>query len=137
VELLPLTLIGWVCTLGSALALAAGAFLIVSAHLSGEAVRRELARRVVEDAALFGLWLLGLAGGIGLLADRAWARPVLELFCAALTALVLIVSVRRLAAAPPPRAALAMQSAFFALPIVAFCVAAIATLRSDAARALG
>ena len=45
---------------------------------------------MLDDSLLFGIWILGLAGGIGVLLDKAWSRPVLELFCWVLMVLLLL-----------------------------------------------
>ena len=82
-ELLSLDLIGWLYALLCGAAMFIGAWLILAVHLRGD--RAALAARVVEDTILFGIWTLGLAGGIGVLLGRAWSRPVLELFCCAKT----------------------------------------------------
>jgi hypothetical protein len=134
VELLPLPLVGWLFTAVSGAALAAGAWIVIAMHLAGEAPRKQLAARVLDDSILFGIWILGLAGGIGVLLEKAWSRPVLELFCWALAVLLVLVCWQRLRAAPPPRAGLALSLALFLLPVIALCVATILTLRSETAQ---
>jgi hypothetical protein len=130
VTLLPLAVIGWTYTVVCAAALALGAWLVIGLHYSGEQARSQLAARVMEDAVLFGIWVLGLAGGIGLLLEKSWSRPALELFSWVLIVLVLLTAWTRLRAAPPPRGTLALSLALFAVPVIAFCGAAIVTLRS-------
>ena len=76
-ELLPLELIGWLYSVGAGIALAFGAWLIMGLHFSGVDARRQLASRVLDDSLLFGIWILGLAGGIGVLQGKSWSRPVL------------------------------------------------------------
>jgi hypothetical protein len=132
-DLLNLSLIGWLFSIGSGLALVLGGWLIAVIHLRDEAARKELAARVLDDTALFGVWILGLAGGIGVLLDKSWSRPVLELFCWVLMVLVTLSAVNRWRAAPRPRGMLAVSLALFVLPIAAFCVAAILTLRGETA----
>lgn len=134
-DLLPLPLIGWVFTLGSGAALLLGGWMIVGIHRSGPDARRQLAARVLDDTLLFGIWILGLAGGIGVLLRKAWASMVLELFCWTLMVLVLLSAWNRLRAAPPPRGTLVVSLVLFAVPIIVICVATVLTLRSDAARA--
>ena len=138
-DALSLPLIGWVYSIGCGFALALGAWLIVGLHLrGGEPARRQLASRVVDDTVLFGIWILGLAGGVGVLLGKDWSRWVLELFCWVLMALVAFSVFNRWRAAPKPRGLLGVSLAVFALPVVAFCAATILTLRGDAAvRALG
>jgi len=75
---LPLPVIGWLYTIVSAAALLLGAYLVAALHLQGEAVRGQLAQRTLEDALLFSIWLLGLAGGIGVLLLEPWGRVLLE-----------------------------------------------------------
>lgn len=129
--LLPLELIGWLFTIICGAALAIGAWLVVAVHLRG--ARGELAARVLDDSLLFGIWILGLAGGIGVLLGKGWSRPVLELFCWALMALVALSAWSRYRAAPPPRAMLGLSLALFMIPVVALCGATILTLRGETA----
>jgi hypothetical protein len=133
VELLPLPLVGWLYTLVSAAALAVGAWIVIGVHLAGEDARKRLAARVLDDSLLFGIWILGLAGGVGVLLGKGWSRPVLELFCWALAVLLLLVCWQRLRASPPPRAGLALSLALFLVPVIALCAATILTLRSETA----
>ena len=132
-ELLPLGLIGWLYSVGAGLALLLGAWLIIGIHLREAEARRQLAARVLDDALLFGIWTLGLAGGVGVLLGKAWSRPVLELFCWTLMILVVLSAWSRFRAAPPPRTTLALSLALFVLPTIALCAATILTLRSDSA----
>ena len=129
-ELLSLPAIGWLYTVLSAAALAFGAWLVVGVHYSGEAARQQLAARVIEDAVLFGIWMLGLAGGIGVLLGKSWSGAVLELFCWVLIVLVMLTAVSRFRAAPEPRAMLGLSLALFVLPVLALCAATIYTLRA-------
>ncbi len=132
-DLLNLSLIGWLFSIGAGLALAFGMWLIVGIHLRDEAARKELAAWVLDDSLLFGIWILGLAGGIGVLLDKSWSRPVLELFCWALMGLLSLSAWGRWRAAAPPRAMLALSLAMFVLPVIAVCVATIFTLRGETA----
>lgn len=125
---LPLPLIGWLFALGSGAALLLGAWLVIGVHFSGE-----MARRAFEDAMLFGIWILGFAGGVGVLLEKSWSRGVLELFCVVLMVLAGLTAWSRFRAAPPPRGALAVSLALFLAPLVAVCVATILTLRSETA----
>ncbi|HTO49869.1 MAG TPA: hypothetical protein VML91_19705 [Burkholderiales bacterium] len=139
---LPLPVIGWLFTVASVLALAIGALLIVTMHRSGELYRRYLANTVWNDMALFGIWILGLVGGIGVLRLRPWGRDVLELFCWTLIALTLLSAAQRLYAYKrQPRDEHvnwvgALSGVLVVLiPVIAVCAAALVTLRGDAARA--
>ena len=136
---LPLPIIGWLYTIVSSTALLLGAYIVAGVHLQGEAARRQLLARVVEDAVLFGIWILGLAGGIGVLQRQPWSRPVLELFCWVLTALTLFSAFTRLRApGAARRGTLALSIALFVLPVLAICGATIYTLRGEeATRVLG
>jgi len=132
--ILSLALVGWIYAIGCGLALVLGAWLVVSLHMKGgEGARRQLASRVLDDTVLFGIWILGLAGGVGVLQGKDWSRWVLELFCWVLAALVVFSVISRWRAAPKPRGLLGFSLAVFALPIIAFCAATILTLRSEAA----
>jgi hypothetical protein len=132
-DLLNLSLIGWLFSIASGLALVLGGWLIVVIHMRVETARKELAARVVDDMMLFAVWILGLAGGIGVLLDKSWSRPVLELFCWVLMILVSLSAFSRWRAAPPPRGLLALSLVLFVVPIGAVCVATIITLRGDTA----
>jgi len=133
VELLPLALIGWLYTLVSGAALAIGAWLVAGVHLGGAEARRQLAARTLDDTMLFGIWILGLAGGIGVLLGKGWSRPVLELFCWALMVLLALSAWSRLRAATSPRTTLALSLALFLIPVFVLCAATILTLRSEGA----
>jgi hypothetical protein len=126
---LPLQLIGWMYTLVCAIALLFGAWLVIGVHFSGHDARKQLASRVLDDAVLFGIWILGLAGGIGTLLGKSWSSLVLEFFCWVLMVLVMMTSVTRFRAAEPPRIALGLSLALFVVPVLAFCGATIYTLR--------
>ena len=82
---------------------------------------------------LFGIWILGLAGGTGVLLGKSWSRGVLELFCVVLTVLASLTAWQRYRATPPPRGTLAISLALFLVPLVAVCIATILTLRSETA----
>ncbi|MBI3376504.1 MAG: hypothetical protein HY017_32720 [Betaproteobacteria bacterium] len=129
-ELLPLAVIGWLYAAGCVLALALGAWLVIGAHLAGEDTRRQLAAHVLDDAALFGIWLMGLAGGVGLLLEKSWSHLLLELFCWVLMVLAAITAYTHWRAAPPPRGKLALSLVLFFVPLAAVCAATILTLRS-------
>lgn len=133
---LPLPVIGWVFTIACAAALLLGAWMIIGIHRSSPAARGQLAARVLDDTILFGIWIVGLAGGIGVLIRKSWAPMVLELFCWTLTVLVVLSVWNRLRASAPPRTLLIVSIVLFAAPIIVMCAATVLTLRSDAARAL-
>jgi hypothetical protein len=138
---LPLPFIGWFFTVASLAALGLGAVLIMSLHKAGELERRFLSKSVWNDAALFGIWVLGLAGGLGVIALKPWARHILEFFCWTLIVLVVLSAATRLYALKRQRAAEAtgwvpaIAGLFVVVvPIVAICAATIVTLRSEAVR---
>lgn len=130
-ELLSLDLIGWLYALLCGGAILLGAWIIVAVHLRGD--RGALAARVVEDTILFGIWTLGLAGGIGVLLGRGWSRPVLELFCWVFSVLLLMNAWSRWRAAPRPRQGFTLSLVLFVVPVLAFTGATILTLRSETA----
>jgi hypothetical protein len=132
-NLLDLDVIGWLFSIGSGIALALGLWVIAFMHYGGVGARKPLLKRVLEDALLFGIWSLGLGGGIGVLLGKAWSRPALELFCWTLMVLLLLSCWSRLRTAPPPRAMLGLSMLLFVLPVAAVCIATILTLRSETA----
>ncbi len=138
---LPLPFIGWFFTLASVLALGLGAVLVMSLHKAGELERRVLSKTAWNDVALFGIWFLGLAGGIGVIGLKPWGRHILEFFCWTLIVLVALSAATRLYAlkrrrTPEPVGWLPAAAGLFVvvLPIVAICAATIVTLRSEAVR---
>ena len=140
-DLLPLPFIGWFFSIAAVIALAAGAMLIMAMHRAGELERRMLERNAWNDAALFAIWIVGLAGGVGVLGLQPWGRHILEFFCWTLIALTVLSAISRLRLAlraTPERSQRTLAIAgitLVLLPIVAICGATIATLRSDATRA--
>ena len=140
-EPLPLPLVGWVFTLLSAGALVLGGLIILAMHRAGELQRRFLAASAWNDMALFAIWILGLAGGIGVLQGRPWGRDLLEFFCWTLIALVLLSAATRLYAARRQSATEQVNwvgaiagITLVAMPLIVLSAAAIVTLRSDAVR---
>jgi hypothetical protein len=126
---LPLPLVGWMYTVVCAVALLLGAWLIIGVHFSGDEARKQLATRVIDDAVLFGIWILGLAGGVGVVLGKSWSTLVLEFFCWVLIVLVSMTAVSRFRAAPPPRIMLGLSLLLFVIPVLAFCGVSIYTLR--------
>jgi len=131
-DLLSLEVIGWFFSVASGIALALGV-LIIGLYYGREGTRGQSGKRILEDALLFLIWLLGLAGGVGVLLGRAWSRPVLELFCWTLMGLLVMTCWSRVRAAPPPHGMRVVQLALFVLPVLAVCIATILTLRSETA----
>jgi hypothetical protein len=133
---LPLAFIGWFFTLFSAAALVLGAVLVIA--LARAAERDYLTFGFWNDAMLAGIWILGLAGGVGVIRLEAWGRYLLELFCWALIVLILLSTASRLYALSRPRegeppvnwvGAIA-GATLIVIPIVAVCAATIVTLRA-------
>lgn len=142
-EPLPLVVIGWLFTGLSVFALALGALTIITMHRSGETARQMLARTALNDLLLFGIWILGLAGGIGVLRLENWGRHLLEYFCWVLIPLVIVSGATRFLAV---RRQVEAEGATFewlpalagvllvALPLVALAGVSIYTLRSEVAQ---
>ena len=136
-----LVFIGWFFTLTSAGALALGAALILMLARAGDLERRYLGYSIWNDLVLAAIWVLGLAGGIGVLRLQPWGRYFLELFCWALIVLLLLSAASRLYAlrqpdpqAPPANWLGAIASVTLILiPVLAICAATIVTLRSPEA----
>lgn len=135
---LPLAFIGWFFTLTSAAALVLGAALIAMLVRGGDLSRRYLSYSYLNDLVLAAVWVLGLAGGIGVLRLQPWGRYVLELFCWALMVLLILSTASRLYAlkqpgtdAPPVNWLGAVAGvALILIPVIAICAATIVTLRS-------
>ncbi len=139
---LPLPAVGWLFTILSVAALVVGALLILAMHRAGELQRRFLVASAWNDMALFAIWILGLAGGIGVLRLRPWGRDLLEFFCWTLIALALMSAAQRLYALRqlPPGERVSWVGAIAGvlvvlIPVIVLCAATLVTLRSDVARA--
>jgi O-antigen/teichoic acid export membrane protein len=140
-DLLPLSFIGWFFTLAAVLALGVGALIVIAFHRAGETERNLLAQTAWNDAALFAIWILALAGGIGVLQLKPWGRHILEFFCWTLIALTCLSVTTRLYAMKREEGSINWVSAIAGalvvlIPVIALCGATIATLRSDAIREL-
>lgn len=130
-----LLFIGWFYTILSVLALGAGVFII-------KALRRQGHRRLgLLDSLLFGVWVLGLAGGMGILLRSHWGLQALEYFCWALIVLMALSMAQRLGDLRRSAreryvnwiGALAGML-MVALPVFFLCYMTISALRSDATR---
>ena len=142
-EPLPLALVGWLFTGLSIVALGVGALTIIAIHRAGEQERQVLAKTALNDVLLFGIWLLGLAGGIGVLRLEPWGRNLLEFFCWVLVPLVAFSGLTRLMALRREAAARDENIAWLpaiagvmviAMPLIVLAAATIYTLRSEAAQ---
>jgi hypothetical protein len=141
---LPLAFIGWFFTLTSAGALVLGAMLILMLARGGDLPRRYLSYSYVNDMVLAAIWVLGLAGGIGVIRLQPWGRYLLELFCWALIVLLLLSSASRFYALkreneqgqPVNWLGAISGVTLILIPVLAICAATIVTLRSpDAMKA--
>jgi hypothetical protein len=138
---LPLAFIGWFFTLASAGALALSALLIAMLVKAGGVHLRYLSYSFWNDLVLGAIWVLGLAGGIGVLRLQPWGRHLLELFCWALIVLAPLSVATRLYALRQPQADSQPVNWFGAIagvtlvliPILVICGVTIATLRSPEA----
>lgn len=142
-EPLPLALVGWLYTGLSLVALGLGALTIIAMHRSGERERLLLARTALNDALLFGIWILGLAAGVGVLRMASWARGLMEFFCWVLIPLVIVSALNRLLVAKREHEAAGERMPWvpaiagilvIAAPLVALSAATIHTMRSEAAQ---
>ncbi len=108
---------------------------------AGDLERRYLSYSVWNDLVLAAIWVLGLAGGIGVIRLQPWGRHLLELFCWALIVLLLLSAVSRLYAlrqpdpGQPPVNWLGVIGGItlILIPVLAICAATIVTLRSPEA----
>jgi len=109
---------------------------------AGDLQRRYLSYSIWNDLVLAAIWVLGLAGGIGVIRLQPWGRYLLELFCWALIVLLPLSAASRLYALrqqPDPGrprvnwlGAIA-SIALILIPVLAICAATIVTLRSPEA----
>ncbi len=144
VPTLPLAFIGWFFAIASFAALALGTLLLYQLFRSGKIPPEYLQSRIIGDAALLLVWLIGLVSAFGLLNGFSWGRTGVEYFCWVLIALTLLSSGTRLTSyrqhpqgegLTPRGWVVAVAGVMLvALPLVALCGVAIATLRSDEVR---
>jgi hypothetical protein len=141
---LPLPFIGWIFLVLSVLAILAGSWVIIALHRAGDLEKRILSNTVFGDMLLFGIWILGLVGSIGLLLGKAWAALPLQFFCVVLIPLTLISTANRLVALKRETEGQVnwfnaiSGAAVVVIPVVLICAAAVLTLRNPAAlQALG
>jgi len=135
---LSLAFIGWFFTLTSVGALVFGGLLVLMLVRAGDLERRYLSYSIWNDLLLAAIWVLGLAGGIGVIRLQPWGRYLLELFCWALIVLLLLSAASRFYALkrpdpgqPPVNWYGAIAGATLILiPVLAICAATIVTLRS-------
>jgi len=133
-----LTFIGWFFTLIAAGALVLGAALIVILANAGDLQRRYLGYSIWNDLVLAAIWVLGFAGGIGVLRLEPWGRYLTELFCWALIVLVLLSAATRFYAlkqeategAPVNWLGAIVGVTLILILVLAICAVTIVTLRS-------
>jgi len=138
---LSLAFIGWFFTLASVGALVFGGLLVVMLVRAGDLERRYLSYSVWNDLMLAAIWVLGLAGGTGVIRLQPWGRYLLELFCWALIVLLPLSAASRLYALrephpeqPPVNWLGAIGGiTLILIPVLAICAATIVTLRSPEA----
>src|SRR2546428_13673811 len=138
---LSLAFIGWFFTLICAGARALGAVLIAIMPRAGHLERRYLSNSIWNALLLAAIWVLGLAGGIGVIRLQPWGRYLLELFCWALIVLLPLSAASRLYALrqpdqgqPPVNWLGAIGGiTLILIPLIAICAATIVTLRSPEA----
>jgi len=138
---LSIAFIGWFFTLASAGALALGAALIWMLATAGDLQRRYLSYSIWNDLLLAAIWVLGLAGGVGVIRLQPWGRYLLELFCWALIVLLFLSAASRLYALKRPAPGQPQVNwlgaiggvTLILIPVLAICAATIVTLRSTEA----
>ena len=138
---LPIPFIGWFYAIVCGVVVATGAGIFAFLYASGRLRIRYDNYSVWNDVLLLALWVIGLAGGVGVIETREWSRWVLGLFCWALIALTLLSSGTRLYQLMKLGDQVSMREFVvatisvlcMAVPIVVFCAATIITLRGSAA----
>ncbi len=131
-----LLFIGWFYTILSVLALGAGIYIVKTLRKQGKQPLGLL------DSLLFGVWFLGLAGGMGILLRAVWGLQALEYFCWALIVLTCVSIAKRFREIKRQSRErhinwLGALSGLLvvSIPIVFLCYATISALRNDATRA--
>ncbi len=138
---LPIPFIGWFYAIVCGVVVATGAGIFALLYTSGRLRIRYDNYSVWNDVLLLALWVIGLAGGVGVIETREWSRWVLGLFCWALIAPTLLSSGPRLYQLMKLGDQVSMREFVvatisvlcMAVPIVVFCAATIITLRGSAA----
>lgn len=130
-----LTFIGWFYTIIGLLALVAGLLIVKTLRAQGS-------KMSILDSLLFGVWFLGLAGGMGILLRSEWGFQALETFCWALIVLVAVSLVKRFREArqlartvPVNWLGVLTGLLVVAVPFWFLCYMTLSVLRDESARA--
>lgn len=129
-------IIGWFFLIASIIVLGLGAVFVMALTRANENARKQLANNVLNEIVIFGIWIAGLAGSVGVLQAQTWGRVILLYFCIVLIVLCLLVAFQRgyTAWKAGERQSL-MGIAIFLAPILIACGAAIVELRGAEADA--
>lgn len=127
-------IIGWSFLAITLIGLLVGAYLVAMLSRADEDARKHLARNAWTEMVMFGIWIAGFAGSIGVLMGRLWGRGLLELFCWVLIILCVLTGAQKSLHAwrTNQRPAL-LGIALFIAPVLIACGAAIFELRAEAA----
>lgn len=127
-------IVGWLFLVVTAIGLVIGAYLVAMLSRSEEDIRKHLANNAWTEMVVFGVWIAGFAGSIGVLLGKPWGRAMLELFCWVMIILCVLTAGQKslLAWRTHQRPAL-IGIALFVVPILLACGAAIIELRAQTA----
>jgi hypothetical protein len=141
-EALSLEFIGWFYTIACALAIAAGAVILLFLQVGNQLATRYKNYSIWNDIMLMVIWAIGLGGGIGVLDRSAWGQFLLQLFCWMLIALVSTSGATRLYTLRKLGSGITRQDwlnsvigvVLVVVPIILFCLGTILSLRTEQAR---
>ncbi len=129
-------IVGWFFLLASIVVLGLGVIFIIALMRASELERRHLVNNAINEIVIFGIWIAGFAGSIGVLQARPWGRWMLQYFCIVLIALCCLTAFQKgyTAWKAGERSAL-LGIAIFLIPIVLASIGAIYELHGEAAAA--
>lgn len=127
-------IIGWLFLVVTTIGLLIGAYVVAMLSRADDDIRKHLANNAWTEMVVFGVWIAGFAGSIGVLLGKPWGRAMLELFCWVMIILCLLTGAQKslLAWRTHQRPAL-IGIALFIVPILLACGAAIVELRDASA----
>ncbi len=126
-------IIGWLFLVATGIGLLAGAYMVAMMSRAEEDIRKHLARNAWTEMVMFGIWVAGFAGSVGVLMGRGWGRGLLELFCWVMIILCVLTGGQKALHAWRVHRPALIGIALFVLPIMLACGAAIVELRAEAA----
>ncbi len=146
-DIAPISLkfLGWFFMLVSGAVLMLGLTLVRYLHLENRLHQRYEGYSLWNDVMLFGIWVMGFIGGLGVINGKAIGGTLLEYFSWVLMVLAIVNSMTRVkllkqrhakepGAQPFSWVGAIAGALIVVVPVVAMCAGAIYTLRSEVAQ---